>query len=384
VTSRAAADRSLNPLKTLPTVGAPGVPANTATTPMPPVAASSQHPTPEMQRPSAGIKRNATDTIVPRPNKRQMTHVASEGSSGSQAASTTSKRDTHFIDKLKKRSGLLCELSGLTEKEGLIPEGAHIFGLATATDGRADYFWRLLQMFWGVAVVDGLRDACRKQINHMSNGILMDSRAHGLWDKLHFYLEVVDDSYQVSGKKAQYTVKMRFPRKPIALYNAWKPRTVAADGIPDMQSFREGDEVIFKTDNYHDCPLPDPVLLKIRELVTQCAFLYAGGETDDVYLLAELRQKQISADLRADVLDYGDDTFSEGDDSEYGSFIEDVDDRYAYDEEEPDLDITEGSLRVGSWLENIDSNLVEGHPDVEDEMPHVDGRFAGYEVQGDA
>jgi hypothetical protein len=333
--------------------------------------------------PTAGVKRHATDSMGPPAKKRKLPHSVS-ASVASAATSTKSKRDRKFGDKLKQRSGLRCELSGITKVDGFFPEGAHIFGLATGADERANWFWEVLYLFWPGLAVDALRETCRKYINHMANGISMDVKAHRLWDELEFYLEVLDDSYQVSGNKAQYSVKIRFPRSPVTVLSRWLPWTRMPSGRTVPMVFADGDEIIFKTDNYHDFPLPDPNLLKLRALLTKCCFLKAAGESQDAY---DLRQEHISGELRASPLNYGDYTFSDGSDSAEG--YSDYSDVYEWESEETSFpgkdsssyvedhvigdDIEDSGLRVESWLDNIGSKLVEGDGNEDGELASQDG-----------
>jgi hypothetical protein len=318
--------------------------------------------------------------MLPTPKRRKLPHSFSVGSVASTAASTKPKRDPFFADRLKTRSGERCELTGVTSDFGFIPEGAHIFGLATASDERAGNFWKLLYMFWRAPVVDDLRDACQKQINHMANGILMNILPHRLWDKFEFYFEVIDGSYQVSGNKAQYTIKIRFPKKVVDLINYSKLLRHRSDGSRVPYLIEDGDEIIFKTDNYHDCPLPDPNLLKIRALLTKCCFLKAGGKSNDLYLSPELLQQQVSVDLGAEVLDYRDYSYSDDESTEDGSLVEQENTGYL-DDQEFDPDSPDDSLLVEAWLYN-DDNFVEGDLNDEGQMVREDSEHGADEQQG--
>jgi hypothetical protein len=214
-----------------------------------------------------------------------------------------------FRDTVNRRSGPRCELSGVTHKAGFSPEGARIFGLATIAYVRSDYFWDLLLLFWDSGVVDKLRNACRVYMNHMSNGIYMDCQAHALWDRRRYYLEVVKHSYKVSGNRAQYAVKIRFPWVfAPAIINGRKPVMEERDGRRHVHVLHDGDEIVLNTDHHGHCPLPDPNLLKIHALLIRCAFVDRQGKFEYGYRLNDLwRQKKVGDDL----LDCGDSTESD-------------------------------------------------------------------------
>jgi hypothetical protein len=231
------------------------------------------------ESPKLGAKRSASDSILPPTKKRRITERSCRGPT--------------FAQRLKRRSGNKCELSGRTQDMGLATDGAHIFGIQSSAGERAKAFWNLLYMFWNPLIVRKLRAACTQHINSMSNGITMDCSTHALYDQLRFYLEVLPDSYSVSGDKAQYTVKIRFPRSPIILYNHWKDTGHMSDGTPGVSLLTDGDEITFKTNDQKNCPLPDPVLLQVRAILTKCAFFRGGADREDEVMANELRGEEI-------------------------------------------------------------------------------------------
>jgi hypothetical protein len=325
----------------------------------------------ETQRPAVSDKSKAPNSNVSSPKKRRIPPDVPAGSFTSTAASTKPKRDPFFADRLKARSGERCELTGVTTEYGFVPEGAHIFGLATASHERAGHFWKLLCMFWEYPEVEDLRAACQKEINHMANGIFMNILAHRLWDQFDFYFEVVDASYQVCGKKAQYTIKIRFPKKQVHLINYSKPLMYRSDGrfIPVL--IQDGDEFTFKTDNYHDCPLPDPNLLKIRALLTKCCFLKAGGESKDPYISPDLPPHEVWGHQGARLLDYGDYIYSDDESTADGSLTDEESTGYL-DDQEMDSETPDRNLLVEAWLDTGAGKLVEGDVNEEGELASED------------
>jgi hypothetical protein len=341
-----------------------------------------QSPEAGAARPKLGTKRNATDSNLPPSKLMRMTDSASMKGVETLAEYPGAARDPKFPERLKKRSGARCELSGRQQSSGLETEGAHIFGIATAAGERATVFWDLLDMFWDPEIVEALRNACTQNINDMSNGITMECHTHRLYDQLDFYLEVLPDSYSVSGDKAQYTVKIRFPRSPIILYNHWKDTGHMSDGTPGVSLLTDGDEITFKTNDQKNCPLPDPVLLQVRGILTKCAFLRAGGDREDAILANELRAEQIRADLKATLIDYGDYTYS--------------DDYFNEDEEMYDppaaIDLythgavpgdTEWNIRVESWLDEMEPADGGLQDEDEDDAPGEDDELDGHQGAGD-
>jgi hypothetical protein len=352
--------------------------------------------------PKLGTKRNATDSILPPAKLMKMTESACMKAGDTPAEHTRAEHtgaardqkfperlkqrngasgDPKFPQRLKKRSGARCELSGRQQSSGLVTEGARIFGRATAAGDRAAVFWDLLYMFWGPAIVEELRNACTQHMNDMSNGITMDISTHRLYDQLHFYLEVLPDSYQVSGDKAQYTVKIRFPRSPIILYNHWKDTGHMADGTPGVALLTDGDEITFKTNDQKNCPLPDPVLLQLRGILTKCAFFHAGGDREDEILANQLRAEQLRATIKATGADYGDYTYSD-----YLNEDEEIYDQpgiidlYMLEAVPGDI---ESNIRVESWLEDMepaDGGLQDEH---DDDSPGQDGQLDGHQSGGD-
>jgi hypothetical protein len=337
-----------------------------------------QSPKAGTARPKLGTKRNATDSILPSPKLMKMTESSSTKGVETPAEHTGAARDPKFPERLKRRSGAQCELSGKQQSSGLVTEGAHIFGIATAAGDRAAVFWDLLLMFWGPSIVEELRNACIQHINDMSNGITMDISTHRLYDELQFYLEVLPGSYQVSGDKAQYTVKIRFPRSPITLYNHWIETVHLQDGRHSTVHFEDGDEVTFKTNDQKNCPLPDPVLLQLRGILTKCAFLRAGGEREDEILANELRAEQIRADLKATLIDYGDYTYSD----DYLNEDEEMYDPpgaidlYTRDAVPGD---TEWNIRVESWLDEMEPADGGLQDEDEDDAPGEDHELDGHQ-----
>jgi hypothetical protein len=351
---------------------------NDGTVPLGGSAVPSRHSTPSTQPPKVGVKRNAIDSILPAAKMPKLTAASSQIS----AVSSQTLRDTKFGDKLKKRSGLKCELTGLTKDLGLVDEGAQIFGLATSATEPADKFWKLLYMFWDSELVDEVRAACRRHKNDMSNGIVMDIRPHRLWEKLYFYLEFVDGSYEKNGNQAEYTVTIRFPRSTVAVSNFWASQEDRTDGAIYTRQFRDGDKITFKTEDQTNCPLPDPILLQLRALITKCAFLRGGGEREERYLSDEDRQEQIYAALRATLIDYGDDTYSDEYESNESVLSDGYDHADLY-EDDTEPDNTDKKRRVESWIETIDVNGAQSDIEKQDGEQMDDGHAGGHHGTGD-
>jgi hypothetical protein len=320
--------------------------------------------TPVSERPKVDANTDATDSHLPHLRMMTMSDGASARRVVSTAGTTETKPDPQFGEKLTKRSGGRCELTGRMEDVGLVTEGAHIFGLATATEGRSDIFWQLLYMFWDVDIVEALQKDCRDHINDVSNGISMDIMTHRLYDKLHFYLEVVPGSFLETETTAQYSVKIRFPRSTISLNNFWASQEHTADDAIYTRQFRDGDEITFKTDDVKNYPLPDPILLQLRAILTKCAFLQGGGDQEEVYLskmmLEEqaylsnmMLEEQMRAVSRPDLIDSLDEYDSE---AEFGMGGYDSPDLYEYGAATAN---TGRSLLVESWLDNVDVNRTE-------------------------
>jgi hypothetical protein len=337
--------------------------------PVPPSTAGSE-------RPKLDANTHATESHLP--HLRMMT--MSDGASARRVVSTAdtpeTKRDPQFGEKLTKRSGGRCELTGRMEDVGLVTEGAHIFGLATATEGRSNIFWQLLYMFWDVDIVEALQKDCRDHINDVSNGISMNIMTHRLYDKLHFYLEVVPGSFLETDTTAQYTVKIRFPRSTVSLRNFWASQEHKADHAIYTRQFRDGDEITFKTDDLNNYPLPDPILLQLRAILTKCAFLQGGGEQEEVYLSNMLREEQIRAVSRAALIDYGDYNFSDEYDSEDEFGMDEYGNRDRYEYCAPTAN-TSRSFLVESWLDNVDVNRTEVRFQEEQDRTTMEGSQVG-------
>jgi hypothetical protein len=117
-------------------------------------------------------------------------------------------------------------------------------------------------------------------INHPSNGLLMEISTHRKYDRLDFYLEVVDGSYEESPEGASYKVKIRFINE-VQLFDNWGPPLFRADGRRMSLNFQDGDLVTLTSPDPILKPLPDPMMLRLRSYVTRCAFAKAAGEKAD-------------------------------------------------------------------------------------------------------
>jgi hypothetical protein len=329
------------------------------------------------QRPILGSKRRGhTNSTSPVAKKVKLNKGGTARSGTTDAESVA--RSGAFAMKLRKRNGERCEVTGAAGDDGeFIPEGAHIFGLATAREFRSRFLWELLMMFWDSNVVNELQEACRTGVNYLSNGILMDIKAHRTFDNLHYYLEVMPDSYQATGNKAQYSVVVRFPRGVKRVINLGNTSFRTNDGEPLWCQMNDGDVITFKTTDQNQYPLPDAVLLHVRGILTQCAFFSAAGEGEDVYLLNEWRREQMRAKLQSAMFDNGDHTFPE---DCYTSRDESSDDYYLYDDKHPTMTGPGGEPPgnwVESWLESIDFQPNEGDWGCDDDIgveDHLTGK----------
>jgi hypothetical protein len=178
---------------------------------------------PHIEQPKLGNKRVAPDSILAPCKILRMIvdDMRSAQSPATLAESIEANGKYNFHETVKTRSGGQCKLTGRAQGMGLSTDAVRIFGLATSDDNRATPFWELLEMFCGSVTVNALQSTISQKINNAANGIyiFMDATSHRLYDDLHFYLDIVEDSYMECGEGAQHTVKLRFPRQPVELYN---------------------------------------------------------------------------------------------------------------------------------------------------------------------
>jgi hypothetical protein len=192
-----------------------------------------------------------------------------------------SERGRAFPKEVARRASGRCEVTGASKESRCCLECAHLIGLGTKSHPAAFYFWDVLRLFWPPEILVGLQAAILVEINHPSNGLSMEISTHRKFDNLDFFLEVVEGTYEeAENGGASYEAKIRF-RNKVELTDHWTPPAKHANGRMSIFRFEDGDTIKLSTADRAANPLPDPMLLRLRAYVTQCAFPKAAGECEE-------------------------------------------------------------------------------------------------------